>query len=642
MPMQSSSLPAPGSRLRIHVWAQSFAANPGGIQTFTRFVVQGLRELYPDAEILVFAKNDLPEQGSAPHLNPLLGQEGEEMGERDREGAINSTRGACDPRTEAKNDLPEQGSAPRLNPLLGRGSEEIRERDRGGAINSTRGASDPQAEAKNDVGTTPHLNPLLDRAGEETKTLSSKLPAPSAPLSASSSVLPAPSRLVIGFGGWPEPLRAIAFAIGVIWHAVRIPRRRDDIPGMIVSTHVNFAPVGRLVKRLANVSFAAVGHGIEVWNIDKASVRNGLRQADQLIAVSRFTRTRMATAVGVSEERIEVLPNTFDSEKFRPGPKPAALLQRYGLSASQPIILTVARLAETEQYKGYDNVLLALPAVLQQFPDARYIIVGDGPDKTRLGALSRELGVKDKVIMAGYVPNEELAGHYNLCDVFVMPSKGEGFGIVFLEALGCGKPVIAGTKDASAEAVLNGKLGVMVDPEDVAAIADAICRILLQRSAVSGQQSGDATERGAGSREQGETAGSGQQSGDATERGAGSREQRAEDGGQQSGGSSQQSEDRGQRTDPPTDGFAVAKDGAGSVAQGAGSGEPITDNEELLLQPELLRREVIAAYGYERFRRRLGEIVERLRAEKLKAAALGGALLGRLWSRRRPAAEGKR
>jgi glycosyltransferase involved in cell wall biosynthesis len=344
---------------------------------------------------------------------------------------------------------------------------------------------------------------------------------------------------VIGFGHWPAALRAAAFA----WSAVRYARR--DQPELIISTHVNFAPVARLMKRFASISFAAVGHGIEVWNIDKASVRDGLRCADQLIAVSEFTKTRMAAAVGVNASRIEVLPNTFDADRFQPGPKPAALLKRYGLASEQPVILTVARLAETEQYKGYDNVLRALPAVLQTFPEARYVIVGDGPDRRRVERLSKGLGVEQKVTLAGYVPNEELSDHYNLCDVFVMPSTGEGFGIVFLEALGCGKPVIAGNRDASAEAVLNGKLGTMVDPEDVAAIAGSILAVLAARR----------SER---------TAGSGQRT-----------------------------EDRGRKAE----------------VRGQTADNRITDKGEPQSAGELLRREVIAAYGFERFRERLGEIL---------------------------------
>jgi glycosyltransferase involved in cell wall biosynthesis len=437
--------------MKIHVWAQSYSAAPGGIQTFTRFVVQALRELYPEAEIVVFAKNDPREQ----------------IEEVDREVAVNDTRVAYGPKAQNERGVT--------------GKEKV---VREGAINNTRGACDPQADTKTDR----------------------------------------PAMRVIGFGGWPGPLRAIAFTVGVIWRAAWTSQR--DVPTVVLSTHVNFAPVGRLVKRLAKVSFAAVGHGIEVWNIHKASVREGLSHADQLIAVSQFTRTRMAVAIGIEEERIEILPNTFDADTFQPGPKPTTLLQRYDLTVDQPVILTVARLAETEQYKGYDNVLLALPAVLRQFPNARYLIVGGGPDRKRLGGLSQELGVEDKVIMAGYVPNEELSGHYNLCDLFVMPSKGEGFGIVFLEALSCGKPVIAGNKDASAEAVLDGKLGVLVDPDDVVAIGDAICRVL-----------------------------------------------------------------------------------AASRGQWAQHGEQITENGEPQLEGELLRYEVIKAFGFERFRERLGAIL---------------------------------
>jgi glycosyltransferase involved in cell wall biosynthesis len=221
-----------------------------------------------------------------------------------------------------------------------------------------------------------------------------------------------------------------------------------------------------------------VGHGIEVWRITKPGLRKALISADQLLAVSDFSRVRMADSLGIRPEKIGLLPNTFDADRFQPGPRPVELLQRYGLKGTEPVILTVARLAQTEQYKGYDNVLLGLPEVLRRFPEARYVLVGDGPDRDRVIALARRLGVSDRLIMAGYVPNEELVDHYNLCDVFAMPSKGEGFGIVFLEALACGKAVIAGNKDASSEALLGGELGQLVDPDNPDAIAAAICSAL--------------------------------------------------------------------------------------------------------------------------------------------------------------------
>ncbi len=93
----------------------------------------------------------------------------------------------------------------------------------------------------------------------------------------------------------------------------------------------------------------------------------------------------------------------------------------------------------------------------------------------------RDLDVSANVTLAGYVADHELRSHYTLCDVFAMPSKGEGFGIVFLEALGCGKPVLAGNKDGSVDAVLNGALGVLIDPDNVTEIANALIAILSRK-----------------------------------------------------------------------------------------------------------------------------------------------------------------
>src|SRR5205814_269912 len=110
-------------------------------------------------------------------------------------------------------------------------------------------------------------------------------------------------------------------------------------------------------------------------------------------------------------------------------------------------------------------------------------LAGSGPDRERIEALIRELNLEENVTLAGRVADNELPGFYQLCDVFAMPSKGEGFGIVFLEAMACGKPVIAGNKDGSVDAVLNGRLGVLVDPDNVVQIAEALIAILARKGA---------------------------------------------------------------------------------------------------------------------------------------------------------------
>jgi phosphatidyl-myo-inositol dimannoside synthase len=138
----------------------------------------------------------------------------------------------------------------------------------------------------------------------------------------------------------------------------------------------------------------------------------------------------------------------------------------------------VARLESSEQYKGYDQILRALPTIRAQIPDVHYILVGKGSDRPRIEQTIADLKLQDCVTLAGFIPDEELCDHYNLCDVFAMPSKGEGFGIVYLEALACGKPTLGGDRDGAIDALCNGELGVLVNPDDVDVIAQTLSQML--------------------------------------------------------------------------------------------------------------------------------------------------------------------
>jgi glycosyltransferase involved in cell wall biosynthesis len=280
-------------------------------------------------------------------------------------------------------------------------------------------------------------------------------------------------------GWWPIGIRTAAFTCQLMTRALK------ERPDLIVSTHVNFTPAAMSLKRLAGIPYAAVAHGVDVWGVRRRGLRRSLQRADRVLAVSRFTRGRMQRELELDSARVGVLPNAFEPETFVPSAKPRYLLKRFGLSADQPVILTVARLASADRYKGYDQILRALPAIRRVVPGVRYILAGRGPDRPRVEALVSELNLEETARLAGYVPNHELCDFYNLCDVFAMPSKGEGFGIVFLEALSCGKPVLAGNKDGSKDALLDGELGVLVDPDDVAQIADALTSMLTGRHPLS-------------------------------------------------------------------------------------------------------------------------------------------------------------
>ena len=139
--------------------------------------------------------------------------------------------------------------------------------------------------------------------------------------------------------------------------------------------------------------------------------------------------------------------------------------------------MTVARLWRGDPYKGVDVTIRALPAIAKACPNVTYLVIGRGDDQPRLAQLAQDLGVAERVIFAGFVPNEELVDHYRLADVYVMPSQ-EGFGIVYLEAMACGIPVISGDDDGSADPLQDGRLGWRVPHRDPDAVATACIEAL--------------------------------------------------------------------------------------------------------------------------------------------------------------------
>ncbi|HEY9614644.1 glycosyltransferase [Allocoleopsis sp.] len=273
-------------------------------------------------------------------------------------------------------------------------------------------------------------------------------------------------------GTVPKILQTCHFALSLILGAVR------ERPKVILCGHIHFSPVALWIQRLTKIPYWIIVYGTDAWDVQDAWKVKALHSADKIISISTYTRDRLIKEQGLPSEKISLLPVTFDAQRFKLSPKPNYLLQRYRLEAQQPILLTVGRLASCDRYKGYDQILQALPEIRQQFPNIHYILVGQGDDVPRLEQLINQLDLQECVTFAGFVPDEELCDHYNLCDVFVMPSKGEGFGIVYLEALACGKPTLGGNQDGAIDALRQGELGALVDPDDVQAIAETIIQIL--------------------------------------------------------------------------------------------------------------------------------------------------------------------
>jgi glycosyltransferase involved in cell wall biosynthesis len=126
---------------------------------------------------------------------------------------------------------------------------------------------------------------------------------------------------------------------------------------------------------------------IEAWNIERPALQQALHHADRILSISSYTRDRLLKEQNLDPAKVFILPCTFDPTRFEIAPKPAYLLERYNLKPEQPIILTVSRLAEAERYKGYDQILKALPQIRQTIPDVHYLIVGKGNDRPRIEQL---------------------------------------------------------------------------------------------------------------------------------------------------------------------------------------------------------------------------------------------------------------
>ncbi len=261
---------------------------------------------------------------------------------------------------------------------------------------------------------------------------------------------------------------------------IREVRRRP--PSLIISTHVGIARVATVMKEIWGIPYVVLAHGDEVWG---SAPSYALRAADAVLSVSRFTAERLICRHGVEARRIRLLPPALDPELLRSPVSPQRVIERHGLRGKR-VLLTVSRLTTRGRYKGHEVVMRALVQVRRVLPEVVYVIVGDGDDRPRLERLAVELGLGEAIHFAGDVEDAWLPAYYRSCDLFVMPSRmrledpceGEGFGIAYLEAAAFGKPAIAGREGGSAEAVLDGVTGVLVNAADPGEIARTILTLM--------------------------------------------------------------------------------------------------------------------------------------------------------------------
>ncbi|MHC5612008.1 MAG: glycosyltransferase family 4 protein [Nostoc sp.] len=247
-------------------------------------------------------------------------------------------------------------------------------------------------------------------------------------------------------------------------------------PQQVFCGHINLAVLVQILCQPLGIPYTVLTYGKEVWEPLKNQEHRALTSAAGIWAISRYSRDRTCLANSLNPKMVEMMPCAIDGDKFTPGSKQPELAKKYGLTGAK-VLMTVARLWSGDIYKGVDVTIRALPQIAQVFPEVKYLVIGRGDDQPRLAKLAKNLGVSDRVVFAGFVATEELIEHYRLADAYIMPSQ-EGFGIVYLEAMACGIPVLSGDDDGSADPLQDGKLGWRVPHRNPNAVAAACIEML--------------------------------------------------------------------------------------------------------------------------------------------------------------------
>lgn len=276
------------------------------------------------------------------------------------------------------------------------------------------------------------------------------------------------------------------FIIAVVTHGFRANR--------VICGHLHQLIVVWFLKFLRpKLRYYLVAHGIEVWRPYGWLERSSMRGAHRIFCVSEYTRRQMLRFdPALSRNRLVVLHNTYDPVFGAPfsGGRNDTVEAAEGLfydqsKIRQPWLLTgsirilvVSRLVATDPYKGVDLMIEAMRSIRQSFPKAQLRIVGGGDDRARLERLAFSFGVEKNVHFAGIIDDAALKEEYAACDVFALPSRKEGFGLVYLEAMSRGKPCVAARAGGAPE-VVNEEVGALVEYGNVEQIAVAVLDILV-------------------------------------------------------------------------------------------------------------------------------------------------------------------
>ena len=289
-------------------------------------------------------------------------------------------------------------------------------------------------------------------------------------------------RVALPMGG--SPIMRALLTLLITFHAARI--LLFGRYNKLIAGHWFLLPSLLWVGYLQGIRTAVVMHGGELSRFRSESRLKRvlvaiINRCDEVVVNSSSTAKQFIEQ-GVNRSKIKILTPAVDTERYQSGSfhapaPPAGETEFHGIT-----LLTVATLVER---KGHASVISVMPRILVAHPATRYVIVGDGPCRTKLMAQVERLGLEQSVHFLGKLTDEEVVEWLHACDIFVMPSGKihgkfgeEGFGIVYLEANACGKPVVGGDSGGVRDAVVHGVTGLLVDPQDDEALFEALDRLI--------------------------------------------------------------------------------------------------------------------------------------------------------------------
>jgi phosphatidyl-myo-inositol dimannoside synthase len=247
---------------------------------------------------------------------------------------------------------------------------------------------------------------------------------------------------------------------------------------LVLAAHANLAPIVRSMNVIApRMKSIICTHGIEVWEPLSRMKRRCLQHATLVLAPSRATADYVVALQGVAREKVRVLPWGLDPD-FETRASVDALASLPAQFPQGRVVLTVGRWLATERYKGMDTLIQAMPRLLLRWPDVQLVVIGSGDDREWLVNIARDSGVQRHLHFLSGLTYGELSACYAAAELFALPSRGEGFGFVYLEAMARSKPVIGGAHGGAPEVIRDGVTGYVVQHGDTVQLATSIDALL--------------------------------------------------------------------------------------------------------------------------------------------------------------------